>query len=282
MLGPYPLGVMQGRLLPKYLGRYQAHPKGYWRDEFGVAAALEVDLIEFILDHEDAEENPLLADGGAAQILSASAETGTRVASICADNFMAAPVHDADPKRGAEAMNILDRLIRTAAALGVRDIVIPCVDNSSVKGNEAALDRLAGALGDIGPQAASAGVNLSLETDLGPGAFAALLDRVGLANVTVNYDTGNSAALGYDPREEFAAYGARISDIHLKDRTLGGGPVLLGTGDCDFATVFDLIARAGYRGPMIMQAWRDDEGVAVFRQQRDWLMKSFFSAEAMR
>ena len=28
------VGVMQGRLLPKYKGRYQAHPKDTWQDEF--------------------------------------------------------------------------------------------------------------------------------------------------------------------------------------------------------------------------------------------------------
>ena len=34
------IGVMQGRLLPKYKGRYQAHPVGYWQDEFPKAAEL--------------------------------------------------------------------------------------------------------------------------------------------------------------------------------------------------------------------------------------------------
>ena len=59
MLGRFPLGTMQGRLVPKLDGRYQAHPKGYWRDEFKVAAELGLDLIEFILDYNDAEQNPL-------------------------------------------------------------------------------------------------------------------------------------------------------------------------------------------------------------------------------
>ena len=31
------LGIMQGRLLPKYNGRYQAHPVGYWQKEFEYA-----------------------------------------------------------------------------------------------------------------------------------------------------------------------------------------------------------------------------------------------------
>ena len=30
-------GVMQGRLLPKYQGRYQAFPIGSWQSEFNIA-----------------------------------------------------------------------------------------------------------------------------------------------------------------------------------------------------------------------------------------------------
>ena len=41
------IGVMQGRLLPKYKGRYQAHPLGYWQDEFLIAASFQFDYIEF-------------------------------------------------------------------------------------------------------------------------------------------------------------------------------------------------------------------------------------------
>ena len=59
-----PIGVMQGRLLPKYKGRYQAHPVGYWQDEFPKAAELGLDCIEFILDYNDAEQNPLMTQEG--------------------------------------------------------------------------------------------------------------------------------------------------------------------------------------------------------------------------
>ena len=45
-----PIGVMQGRLLPKYKGRFQAHPKDTWHDEFALANSLGLDLIEFIFD----------------------------------------------------------------------------------------------------------------------------------------------------------------------------------------------------------------------------------------
>ena len=35
------IGVMQGRLLPKYHGRYQAHPVDYWQEEFEIARRLD-------------------------------------------------------------------------------------------------------------------------------------------------------------------------------------------------------------------------------------------------
>ena len=84
-------------------------------------------------------------------------------------------------------------------------------------------------------------------------------------HVTVNYDIGNSASLGYDPIEELDAYGTRITDIHIKDRELNGGPVVLGEGHADFKKFFKKLSEFNYKNPFIMQAYRDDEGVNVFK-----------------
>ena len=267
MLGRFPLGTMQGRLVPKFDGRYQAHPKGYWREEFDLAADIGLELIEFILDYDDAKFNPLLIDTWAIQ--RAVAETGVGVKSICADYFMEAPL-----QRVPGAVEVLMQLIDTANRIGVKDIVIPCVDQSSLLGEADAM-AFVDAICPLMGKAYAAGVNLSLETDLAPRPFAELLERIGSGAVTVNYDTGNSASLGYDPVEEFSAYGERITDIHIKDRPKGSGPVMLGEGDCDFDTVFNLIAKSSYEGPLIMQAYRDEEGVAVFNQQKSWLEDNF-------
>ena len=70
------IGVMQGRLLPKYKGRYQAHPLGYWQDEFYIAKDLGLDCIEFILDYENAELNPLIKEGGIDEIINVTKQPG--------------------------------------------------------------------------------------------------------------------------------------------------------------------------------------------------------------
>ena len=131
------LGVMQGRLLPKYQGRYQAFPVGSWQNEFNIAKDCGLDLIEFILDFNDVEDNPLFNNDGINLIKSLKKESGVSVKTICADYFMEAPLHSSDDKVAEESFKILERLLEASKVLKITDIVIPCVDQSSLKTKEA-------------------------------------------------------------------------------------------------------------------------------------------------
>lgn len=263
-------GVMQGRLLPQYQGRYQAHPVGYWQQEFKVAKSLGLDAIEFILDFNDVLLNPLMSDQGVAEIKEWVGKTNVSVKTICVDYLMQAPLHSVNQATAARSREVLLNILQKTRPLGITDMVIPCVDQSSLNGPSKA-DRFIEVILSVVDDFEAAGVNLSLETDLAPKPFVRLLERIGSSRVTVNYDIGNSAALGYDPGEELDCYGHCISDIHIKDRVLGGGPVVLGTGNADFRKFFDKLSAFDYRGPFIMQAYRDGEGVAIFKQQMEWI-----------
>ena len=270
------IGIMQGRLLPKYKGRYQAHPLGYWQEEFVLASEIGFNYIEFILDYNDAKLNPLISPDGVKEIISQVAKTNVGVRSVCADYFMEAPLHHADTAIADESMKVLKLLMHNSKEIGIMDIVIPCVDQSSLT-DEAAKQRFVARLVPMQDLAEKLAINLSLETDLGPEPFGALLKEFTSTRITVNYDTGNSASLGYDPIEEFESYGSRISDIHIKDRKRNSGSVLLGTGDADFNAFFKALGTIGYDGPFIMQAYRDDEGVVISKQQLNWLKTNFNS-----
>jgi L-ribulose-5-phosphate 3-epimerase len=264
------MGIMQGRLLPKYHGRYQAHPVGYWQDEFPKAAELGLDCIEFILDYNDAEQNPLMSSKGIKDILYVSKNSGVQVKTICADYFMEAPLHSSSKEIVQESQKVLKTLIHHGVQLGISDIVIPCVDQSSLVDEEAKQRFIENILSSI-KLAEKAKINLSLETDLAPIPFLELLKQLGHSRITVNYDTGNSASLGYDPEEELSTYGSYISDVHIKDRTYKGGSVILGTGDTKFESFFRALSIVNYQGPFILQAYRDDEGKAIFKKQLAWI-----------
>lgn len=264
------IGVMQGRLLPKYKGRYQAHPIGYWEDEFEIAASLGLDLIEFILDYNDYEDNPLMSVSGCKEIEEISNQSGVHVKTVCADYFMNAPLHSDDLNVATLSAAVLRQLILNSQNIGITDIIIPLVDQSSVATLESQ-DRFINALTPFLIDLEEQDINLNLETDLGPSEFKHLLAQIDSKRVTVNYDTGNSAGMGYDPEQEFAAYGDRITDIHIKDRVKDGFSVCLGQGSANFSKILKCVQNYGYTGPFIMQAFRDDEGLEIFNTQLTWL-----------
>ncbi|HBF36347.1 MAG TPA: xylose isomerase [Firmicutes bacterium] len=262
---------MQGRLLPKYQGRYQAHPVDYWQGEFQIAKKLGLSLIEFIFDFEQFEKNPLMHQSGLDEIRRLSEQTEVQVKTICADYLMEAPVHGECDLITAKSCELLCMLLKNAKQIGVTNIVIPCVDGSSFK-NEQHMLQFAENICSVRDVAENVEINLALETDLPPKLFLAFLETLDSRIFTVNYDTGNSAALGYDPSEELTCYGKRISDIHLKDRLRNGNSVELGQGNTDFQKFFTALAQTEFSGPFIMQAFRDDEGVQIFKKQLEWIM----------
>ncbi len=269
---------MQGRLMPKYQGKYQAHPIGYWEDEFEIASSLGIDLIEFILDYNDYEENPLMSASGCKKIEEITHQSGVKVKTICADFFMDAPLHSTDFNVATLSAAVLRGLIANSQTIGVTDIVLPLVDQSSVEDLESQ-HRFVNAIEPFLSSLELYDINLNLETDLDPTAFKNLLGQINSDRVTVNYDTGNSAGLGYDPEQEFAAYGDRITDIHIKDRVKDGFSVCLGEGAADFTKIFKCVQNYGYSGPFILQAFRDDEGLQIFKTQLTWLRSLIASIE---
>ena len=268
------LGVMQGRLLKKYRDRYQAHPINYWQEEFQIAKKLRLQCIEFIFDYNDYNLNPLMSSQGIQEIKKYTHDTSVLVKTICADYFMEAPIHSSSINVYESSVNILNNLIVNSNKIGVKDIVIPCVDQSSLMHEKNQINLIKNLQKPI-ELASKFDVNLALETDLPPKIFAGLLGEFDSNIITVNYDTGNSASLGYDMSEEFKCYGERISDIHIKDRELGGGSVLLGTGATNFSLFFEILSTMNFKGPIVMQAFRDKEGLEIFKKQFNWLKKSY-------
>jgi len=267
-------GVMQGRLLPKFNGRYQAHPLGYWEEEFSIAENLGLDCVEFILDYNDFQLNPLLSSNGIDDILAVVERTGITVETVCADYFMEAPLHSDNDDVAKASQNILRNLVSNGARLGLSNIVIPCVDQSALR-SQKEIKRFIASVEQVIGDFEDKGIYLSLETDLPPGPFSELLNAFDSDRVSVNYDIGNSAALGFNPEDEFKSYGNRITDVHIKDRMLHGGPVKLGCGNADFELCFNKLRETEYSGPFIMQAYRDDEGVALFKEQLLWIFQKF-------
>lgn len=273
---------MQGRLLPRVDNRIQAFPSERWPEEFPLARQLGFDSIEFIFDADDSkgiESHPLL-EKGCRSIAALVEKSGVSVRTICADYFMKHPFHRdrlADAERSQE---LLSQLVSNCLSLGVTDIVVPCVDQSRL---ESAHDcqRLVQRLRSVVSLCEDVRVNLALESDLSPGEFKELLDYFESPRVTVNYDVGNSASLGYNSLEDWEAYGERISSVHIKDRLLGGSTVPLGTGSAKFDDFFHVAREKNYQGLFVIQGARGADDMALASQYKRFVeqyLKTFYGS----
>lgn len=256
------IAVMQGRMVPPTENRIQCFPRERWRDEFALAAAAGLTAIEWIYDLHGADVNPIASDDGLALMRTLSERHDVVVRSLCADYFMDRPLVRASAQELDERQETLRWLIRRCALLAMNRMVLPFVDASRIDTDaerDLVIDVLKGAL----PVAEEAGVELHLETSLSPSRFVDLLARLPHPMLKVNYDAGNSASLGYRPRDEFAAYGDRVGSVHIKDRVLGGGTVPLGSGDTDFQALFESLAKVRYDRDFVLQVARGTAGDEV-------------------
>src|ERR1700686_174345 len=251
-----PIGIMQGRLSPAVDGRIQSFPVETWREEFELARQAGLDCIEWIYETGTDAINPLGTDEAVAEICRLSDTSGVAVRSICADYFMSERLIKPDGALRGEAVEHLRWLLERADAMGVRYIVLPFVDSSSLKSPQE-IKGLLSMLRSVLPSAERVKIELHLETDLPPENLVAILESIEHLLVRANYDIGNSAALGYQPAHELSLIAPWLGSVHVKDRIKGGHTVPLGSGSADFGTCFRMIAKAGFNGPFILQAARE-------------------------
>jgi L-ribulose-5-phosphate 3-epimerase len=250
---------MQGRLSPIIDGRIQAFPWDYWQSEFPVAARLGFSILEWTLDQERLRENPLLTRIGQKEIRHLMENFDVRVQSVTGDNFMQAPFYKAAIAERGDLLDDLRLVAEGCGRIGAKYLVMPLVDNGSLE-TRAQEEDLRMGLDQIRAVLSDSGVSILFESDLPPSALKRFIEGFDDRVFGINYDIGNSAALGFDPVEEISAYGARIRNVHVKDRQFGGTTVPLGCGNADFHSVFDSLKKVGYVGDFILQTARADDG----------------------
>ncbi|HEX8715253.1 MAG TPA: TIM barrel protein [Solirubrobacteraceae bacterium] len=136
------------------------------------------------------------------------------------------------------------------------------------------------ALRSFAPLAADAGVRILLEPlnaieNPGflaptPDAVVALIEDVGDDRIGLLLDVYHVARVGDDPADAIARHGERIGHVQVSDHPGRGAP---GTGQLDFAAIFERLAASGYDGAVGLEyeprgpteptlAFRHDSAVA--------------------
>ena len=248
------VGIMSGRLSKQIEKEIQAFPFAEWKEEFKNAQKCGFSSIEWIFDMRP---NPITSDEGISEIQNMKKKSGIEVNSICCDYFMKKLLFGNNLKEIENNYNVLEKIVESSKKIGIKNIEIPLVDSSSLK-NEDDKKQFSEIIKRIIPKLDNE-IQVVLETDLPPKKFREFIESFHSNKIKANYDTGNSAALGYNIKEEFKEIGKYFANIHIKDRKFQDKTVPLGEGDVDFEVFFDELSKINYEGELIIQGARQDD-----------------------
>lgn len=247
-----PLGLIQGRLTPSNGRGIQFFPNasGEWEREFELAPSAGIAHIQWVCE----SDSLLFTKEGQEAVRKVMARTGVTVRNM--------DLHELLTKTDItlHSDELFEKVCSSLTAINGGTVELPLVEASSLLPEETYESRVA-ALRRFVAIAKKYNVPVAVETDLGPTALAALVEEV--SDITVVYDVGNSAGMGYDMKEELSAYGKHVSNVHIKDKPVGGTTVSLGTGSVDFAKLFSLLQKINYTGAVTLQVARGEDGNEV-------------------
>jgi L-ribulose-5-phosphate 3-epimerase len=250
------LGFMQGRLISSEKKNcIQYFPDRGWVRELKIAHKNNFKIMEWTINSENILKNPIY-NGNLSYVKKMIQKYKIEVPSITCDYFMQKPFFKLNEKKNKR--NIIDtlkKIIKNGQRVQIKYFIFPLVDNASIKTlseEDFLIREIKKLVGVLNKDSL-----ILFETDYPPSKVINFLKKFKSRKVGINYDTGNSASLGYDFNYE-SQYLGYIKNIHIKDRVLNGKSVRLGKGNWDYKKFFKLI-KNNYTGNFILQTARNEK-----------------------
>jgi len=246
------IGFMQGRLVESEGSSVvQSFPQKNWEVEMKIAKKEGFKIMEWTIDTESIKKNPIF-NGELKSLIKAMKNYQIKVDSITLDYFMEQPFFKKKDRVRNKIIDNLKKIISNGNRIGIKYYIFPLVDNSSITTSaeeNILIDRIKEII-----KLLKRNSQILFEIDYPPDKVINFIKKFKCKKVGINYDTGNSASLDYDFKDE-VKYIKYIKNIHIKDRILNGGTVRLGTGNWNYKKFFKLMKK-NYKGNFILQTAR--------------------------
>ena len=272
-------GFMQGRLSPIFRNKIQSFPHNNWKNEFYWAKKLGFNHIEWTVDQYFINFNPISYSSGLEEIKNIKKITSIKINSLTADFIMDEPFFKSEFSIKYLIEKQLENIILNASKVGIKCFVVPLVDNAKIETNNQKKNIIS-FFRNLSSFIRKNKIKIAFEIDLRPKKVINFLDSIKDDNFGINFDTGNSASLDYDPEEEIKLYNNRIFNIHLKDRILNGNTVRFGSGNTNFNLIFEQLNRINYKKSFTIQMARSKSNkhiqeIKFAKNYIDKLIKSY-------
>lgn len=264
------IGIIQGRLSKRPYPKLQEFPFNTWEQEFIYASELGFDSIEWIFEKDKYKENPIWSSEGRDKIIQIIKNTNVKVDSLCADYFLENPFYRREGYSIEENVEILKKLIKYSAEIGVKVILLPVLEKAEIKCDEDKLILHKG-ISQCIDDLEKYNIKIGFETELNAKEYLDLVKMFNHPNIGVYYDAGNCASKGYDMYKDMTILKDYVINIHVKDRLNNGPSVFLGNGDTNFKEGIPYLINNNFEGSFILQTYYEDEFKNTAKYNYDYI-----------
>jgi sugar phosphate isomerase/epimerase len=246
------IGMMQGRVIPAQLDRFQVFPDSNWEEELSKTKKIGFKYVEILYDKKLICKKLLQQPENMDKlgINPRVKNSGPAVHSICLDYLASISALNSWKTFSEEVEQIIQIIKNTT----IKILVIPFFDENFIKSQEE-LEALLNLFREksLDKTAMANDILIALELSLPAYQIRTLLEKYRLKNIKICYDIGNAKAEGYFPEHEIIELGDFICHVHIKDRRPNGPNVMLGKGQVNFKACFKALKKIDYKGLMIFE-----------------------------
>ena len=192
------IGFMQGRLSSIVDGKIQSFPWEEWEKEFERAFEIQLSIMEWTLDYQELRKNPLMTVQGREKINNLSKKYNLSIPSLTGDCFMQKPFWKTIKSDNSNLVCDLENILEASKKVGIKMILIPLVDSGKIE-NLTQENLFVDVCLSMQSFLKNNQMFLIFESDYPPDKLSKFIDRFPSEQYGINYDIGNSAALGFNP-----------------------------------------------------------------------------------
>ena len=263
---------MQGRLVPSEKKKsIQYFPSKNWKKEIKIASENNLNILEWTINLENMLKNPIY-NGNVEEIIKLKKKYNIEIPSITVDYFMQKPFFKYKQKKTQEFIkNNLVKIIKNSEKVKIKYIIFPLVDNGSIKSMKEENLLILEIKKMI--RILNKKTKILFETDYKPNKVIKFIKKFNSQKIGINYDSGNSAGLGYSFEQE-KKYLKYVHNIHIKDKIFKGKTVRLGQGNWDYITFFNYVKKK-YKKNFILQTARakDNKHIKEILINKNFILK---------
>ncbi|MFW6335007.1 MAG: sugar phosphate isomerase/epimerase family protein, partial [Desulfosalsimonas sp.] len=167
-----------------------------------------------------------------------------------------------DRKRRKMRIEHTKQCIRLASALGARNVSVPPGGPLNGASREESMMLFHRGIEEVAPLAEELGIRILVEPEPGlmiesSSEFLDFINKAGSSAVGVNFDIGHFFCAGENPAAAFETLFEWAGHVHIEDigRSRIHQHIVPGDGAIDFAEVFAVMKKLGYRGDISLELY---------------------------